>query len=91
MTHYERGRALEYLVCQSYTDKGWWAHRIAGSHSAVDVIAMRAGEIHLIQCCTNRKGKTKAELSILKALADENKCRAFFAYREKGLHIEEVK
>lgn len=90
MTHYERGRALEYLVCQYYTDNGWWAHRIAGSHSCVDVIAMRQGEIHLIQCCVNPKGKTKKELDVLKALADENNCRAWFAYRDQGLHIEGV-
>lgn len=90
MTHYTAGYRLENDVVNLYRNKQWFATRSAGSHSPVDVIAMRAGEIHLIQCCTNKKGKTKGELSILKALADENNCRAFFAYRDKGVKLEEV-
>jgi len=81
---------VENDVVHDYRDRGWFAIRTAGSHSPVDVIAMRQGEIHLIQCSCKEKGKTKGELEILKALADENKCKCYHAYRDKGIQLVEV-
>ena len=90
MTHYSRGYRVEADVVNLYRAREWFAVRTAGSHSAVDVIAMRDGEIHLIQCSCKEKGKTKGELEILKALADENKCKCYHAYRDKGIKLVEV-
>jgi len=90
MTNYTRGRAVEYMTVHDYESRGWWAVRTAGSHSCVDVIAMRQGEIHLIQCSVRAKGKTMRDFDTLRALAAENNCRAFHAYRDKGLQLEEV-
>jgi Holliday junction resolvase len=90
VTHYDRGAALERDVVNLYRDKDWYATRTAGSHTTVDVLAMKQGEIHLIQCSCKKQGKTKAQLEILKALADENKCLAFHAYRDKGVQVVEV-
>ena len=89
-THYSRGYRLEAAVVRDYRERGWMAWRSAGSHSPVDVCAMRHGEIHLIQCCASKKGKSKGELEILKALAVENGVRAWFAYRDKGIQMEEL-
>ena len=89
-THYDRGAALERDVVNLYREKGWFAVRTAGSHSCVDVVAMRQGEIHLIQCSCNPKGKTRKELDVLREIAEENRCRAFHSYRDKGVAIVEV-
>ncbi len=88
--HYIRGRALEYDVIHDYKNRGWWACRMAGSHSEVDVIALKQGEIHLIQCSTKKAGKSKTDLLALLELAKENGVRAYHAYRDKGIKYVEV-
>lgn len=88
--NYVRGRALEYDVVHDYQARGWWACRMAGSHSEVDVVALKQGEVHLIQCSCKKGGKSKTDLLALQELAKENLCRAFHAYRENGVKYEEV-
>ena len=90
MTQYSRGYRVENDVVNLYKEKDWYAARIAGSHTCMDVFACRAGEMHFIQCSCRKQGKTRKDLDVLIALAKENNARAFHAYREKGIQIVEV-
>ena len=50
MTNYSKGRAFEYRVRRYLEGKGFVVFRTAGSHSPADLIALRAGEVWLVQC-----------------------------------------
>ena len=50
MTSYSKGRAFEYRVRRHLEGKGWVVFRTAGSHSPADLIALRTGEVWLVQC-----------------------------------------
>ena len=50
VTRYERGRGFEYRTANHYKSLGWFVMRSAGSHTAVDLIAIKGKEMKLIQC-----------------------------------------
>ena len=48
--NYVKGRRKEYKICKTLREKGYEiVQRTAGSHSPIDVIAIRKGEILFIQ------------------------------------------
>ena len=51
---YRRGADLERALVRWLREKGWEAARSASSKSAVDVWAVRAGEVRLYQCSLRR-------------------------------------
>lgn len=47
---YANGRTLEYAALHFLEDNGYWATRAPGSKGAADVIALKPGEILMVQC-----------------------------------------
>ncbi len=52
-TNYQRGAAFERKAQKELEGHGFAVVRSAGSHSPTDLVAMRAGEIVLVQCKLN--------------------------------------
>jgi Holliday junction resolvase len=53
MTNYQKGANFERLVLKDLRNKGWLAIRSAGSHSKIDILAVKEGLIRAIQCKTD--------------------------------------
>ncbi|MDD3984058.1 MAG: hypothetical protein PHU54_09000 [Candidatus Omnitrophica bacterium] len=53
MTHYEAGRRFEYAVMHDLKERGYYCVRAAGSHSKIDVFAVKGDIALLIQCKAN--------------------------------------
>lgn len=49
-TNYSRGSEFERFLKKRYEAEGYSVHRMAGSHSPIDLIAISSDEIILIQC-----------------------------------------
>lgn len=49
MSNYRRGADCERRTVAEYRENGWWATRTPQSRGACDVVALRFGEIHMIQ------------------------------------------
>lgn len=81
MSAYSKGANFERRVMKWLEAHRWTCFRSAGSHKAADLIALRQGEVRLIQCQIDpyfAPGKREAVIE----LARENKCQAFLAWRE---------
>ncbi len=50
MSNYSKGRRFEYRVRHHLINMGFVVFRSAGSHSQADLIALRSGEVWLVQC-----------------------------------------
>jgi len=50
MTHYRRGAAFERAIAARLTGDGYLVIRAAGSHGVADLVALKPGEVVLIQC-----------------------------------------
>lgn len=64
-TNYERGRALEYRAITALRANGYYAIRSAGSKGAVDVCAIKPGQVLFIQCKKQKKAFATADWNIL--------------------------
>jgi len=53
MTRYETGRRFEYRVYHDLKGRGYYCARAAGSHSKIDVLAVKGKVCLLIQCKTD--------------------------------------
>ena len=53
MTSYSKGRHFEYTTRRNLESKGFVVFRSAGSRSVADLIALRVGEVWLVQCKTD--------------------------------------
>ena len=89
MTQYDKGRRFEYRVKKHYEEYGWTVFRTAGSHSQADLIAMRAGEVQLIQCRTNGYLLPIERIGFLE-VAKELGVTPVLAYKEVGKLIIQV-
>ena len=90
MSEYRRGADFERKVVNDYKARGWYASRTPGSKSPIDIIAFRAGEVHIIQCkLTGRmSGAAKEQL---REMAHENWFRAYLCWNDKGaIRFEEL-
>ena len=88
-SNYSRGANFERRVKKHLEGRGFFVLRTAGSHSPVDLLAMRQGEIHLIQCALTRGSKTQKGLQSLIDLAVENACQATLIWNRDGHIVEE--
>lgn len=64
-TNYEQGRETEYKAMRDLTAQGYEVVRMAGSHSALDVIAWREDGSKFVQC----KSYTKRPMSYAEDIA----------------------
>lgn len=80
MSRKRRGINFERRVKKYLEDRGWFAVRCAGS-KPVDVIAMRKGEVRIIECKINGKidPETRRNLERIEKLTN---FPVFLAYRE---------
>ncbi|GAG60376.1 unnamed protein product [marine sediment metagenome] len=78
MSAYSKGANFERRVRKHLEQQGWVVFRSAGSHSPADLIALKSGEVLLVQCqldSTFLKTKVEtlrilgAELNVAVALA----------------------
>lgn len=53
MSNATRGIYLERRTAEILANRGWFTIRAAGSHGIADVVAIRAGEVALVQCKTS--------------------------------------
>ena len=58
-TPYKLGRSLEYGVAAAFRKAGYWTIRAAQSRGEADIVAIRHGEVVLIQC--KRGGSISSE------------------------------
>lgn len=70
-TNYSRGTSFEHLLKKKYEAKGYSVHRMAGSHSPIDLIAFNENETVLIQC----KSSSKEDLPNVKQLLKETEVK----------------
>lgn len=70
-TNYSRGTAFEHTLKKKYEAKGYSVHRMAGSHSPIDLIAFNENETVLIQC----KSSSKEDLPNVKQLLKETEIK----------------
>lgn len=68
MNQYRKGRAREYRTMRLLEAAGYTAFRMAGSHSPVDVIAVDALGVRLVQVKSGRAGVTPLEREKLKGI-----------------------
>lgn len=81
-TPYQRGYQFELRVRKHLEDKGWFVIRAAGSRSAVDLVALRQGQVLLVQC--RRDGRlSRDQRQGLRALARRHSCLDQVASREE--------
>jgi len=81
MSNYSKGANFERRVRKHFEAEGWVVFRSAGSHSPADLIALKAGEVMLIQCQLNGYF-TKAKKGILQILTEELNCQGCLAWKE---------
>jgi len=62
-TNYHKGREREHYIKKKLEKQGYFVIRSAGSHSPIDLVAIKKNEIRLIQ---SRKGKYIRPLEKLK-------------------------
>ena len=53
MKNYRRGADFERRVCRYFEKAGHFVIRSAGSHSIIDLVAIKGGEVTLVQCKIN--------------------------------------
>lgn len=53
MTQYARGAVFERKVAGLLADDGYLVVRAAGSHGHADLVALKAGQVVLVQCKTS--------------------------------------
>ena len=91
MTSYIKGRNFEYRVKNHVTRRGWVVFRSSGSHGIADLVALRAGEVWLVQCRLNGYMAPLERIGFVEA-ARELGVVPVIAYREgTKLVIEEVR
>ena len=91
MSAYSKGANFERRVRDYLQEIGFLVWRSAGSRTPIDIIALKAGEVLLVQCKLDGRLGEK-DRYCLNLLADELQCRVMLAWREgKELRLEEVK
>jgi len=91
MSAYSKGANFERRVRGYLQEIGFVVFRSAGSHTPADLIALKAGEVLLVQCKLDGK-ISPTERYALSVLGDELQCRVMLAWREgRELKLEEVK
>jgi Holliday junction resolvase len=71
-TNYERGRTLEYRVIGKLREAGYFAVRSAGSKGAVDIAAIKPGQVLFVQCKLQQAAVSSAEWNTLVLVAAQS-------------------
>lgn len=88
---YRKGASFENKVKDILLEDDWMAIRSAGSHSILDIMADKYGQVWFLQCRTNGNLSGKERIELI-ALAKKHKAVPILAYKKKGDTIfEEVK
>lgn len=82
MTQYSRGYAFEQKVAGDLTQDGYYVVRAGGSHGVADLVALKPGQVLLVQCKTNGI-VTAAEWNKLYDVATRVEAVALVAYRPR--------
>ncbi len=91
MSNYSRGANFERRVQKHFEKAGYFVMRSAGSHSPVDLVTFKGGEVSLIQCKTDG-AISVGERQQLQELRKAFGCRVFLISRQGTKMIsEEVK
>jgi len=91
VSNYSRGADFERRVQRYFEKLGYLVIRSAGSHTLVDLVALRAGEVKLIQCKLDGV-LSVAERQQLGELARETGCQVYLISRQgKKMIAEEIK
>jgi Holliday junction resolvase len=89
LTNYSRGADFERTVKRDLEAKGYFAIRSAGSHGAVDIIAIKKDDAMAVQCKINGR-LSPADRKQLLAVAHASGIKAMKAWRPKRGVIEYV-
>ena len=91
MNNYARGANFERRVQDEYEKSGWFVIRSAGSHSWIDLVALKAGEVLLIQCKIDGR-LSPAERQQLQELARDTGCQVWMYSRDgRKIITQEIK
>jgi Holliday junction resolvase len=91
MSNYSRGANFERRVAKYFEKRGWFVIRSAGSHSPIDLVALKAGEVKLIQCKIDGV-LSSAERQQLHELARDTQCQIWlFRGAKHSMLGEEIK
>lgn len=91
MTNYHRGAYFERRVQRYYEKLGYLVIRSAGSHSPIDLVALKAGEVKLIQCKVNGVIRVAARQQ-LECLSTYTIAQVFLISRQgKKIMSEEIR
>jgi predicted transcriptional regulator/Holliday junction resolvase-like predicted endonuclease len=83
MNPYKKGRYFEYRVRDFLKQKGYWILRSPRSQGIADLVAIKKGEVLLIQCKTYKYGLKNAEKEKLVEIARSIGAEPYLAYRER--------
>ena len=87
---YRQGANFERRAKAKLEKENWYVLRSAGSHSIVDLVCFRGGEVSLVQCKIDGYLSPNERKQILE-LADENGFRAYLVKRDgKKIVFDEI-
>jgi len=87
---YVRGRNFEYQVKYKLVDQGYFVIRAAAS-KPIDLVAIRKGDVMLVECKRNKKQVTQRLREELRRLGEALNVSVAVAYRDiTGIIIEKV-
>ncbi|MEM1820965.1 MAG: hypothetical protein QXU64_05185 [Thermofilaceae archaeon] len=84
MSSYKKGAKLEYKVRDLLARRGYFVVRSAGSRGPFDLVALKKGEVLLVQCRADGR-VSEEERRELVELARSVGAKAFLAYKEEGI------
>lgn len=84
MTPYEDGTRFEQRVRNHLIEEGYWVARTAGSKTKVDLIAMKTGELLLVQCKRSGKISPAERVELLRLASMVPGGLAILAHKDAG-------
>lgn len=92
MTHYTDGRRFEYDVRNDLEADGYWVIRAAGSKTKADLVAIKPGQLLIIQCKRNNKvgPAERAEIIRIAAMIDGVPVVAYKQPRRRKPHYDRL-
>jgi Holliday junction resolvase len=91
MNNYRRGADFERRVCKYFEKTGHFVIRSAGSHGIIDLVAIKGGEVSLVQCKINGVLSKAARLQLVE-LRRETGCQVLLISRNVYKMVsEEIK
>lgn len=89
MSNYDRGRRFEYAVRDHLRTNGYDVIRSAGSKTKVDLVAIKTGQVLLVQCKLDGK-ISPTERTELVRIASAAGGWPIVASRKQGIYLAEI-